>query len=44
VASVQSTVEAFSGSPLGGALAMGFASVSRSYPSEDLNPYLNATA
>jgi len=43
VANVESTIESFSGSYLGGALAMGFASVSRAYPAEDLTQYLNAT-
>jgi hypothetical protein len=43
VANVEATIESFSGSYLGGALAMGFATVSRAYPQEDLGQYLNAT-
>jgi hypothetical protein len=42
VASIQDTLDAFSGSAVGGAIVMGFASVNRSYPAAHLLQYLNA--
>jgi secretory lipase len=43
VANVETAIESFSGSYLGGALAMGFATVNRAYPQADLTQYLNPT-
>jgi hypothetical protein len=42
VADVRATMQAFSGGPLGGALAIGFVGVNRSYPQWNLMQYLNA--
>ncbi len=42
VADLKATLDAFSGSAFGGALAIGFVGVDRSYPQENLLQYLNA--
>jgi hypothetical protein len=42
VTDLKATLNAFSGSPLGGALVIGFVGVNRSYPEADLLHYLNA--
>jgi hypothetical protein len=42
VADIEATLNAFSGTPFGGAIVMGFAAVNRSYPAAHLLQYLNA--
>lgn len=42
VAEIRKTIDAFSGSPFGGALPMGIAAVDRAYPALHLQSYLNA--
>jgi acetyl esterase/lipase len=44
VADLRKTIHAFSGSPFGGALLMGFVTVNRAYPEYHLTRYLNAAA
>ena len=44
VADVRATIHAFSGSPFGGALVMGFVTVDRAYPEYRITRFLNATA
>ena len=42
VADLRATLKAFSGSPLGGALAIGLVGADRSYPQQKVRSYLNA--